>query len=571
MPFRFARASLLALPFLAGCGGTNPVMPTDLTAGAAAGEAACDDKALTDEAMTFVVDWQDGQRTALESAMGKGVAVVKYACAGVKVLPACRVSADYAYAGATRRKKVVKMHDAVQAQAEFGGRHVGAAFKGQFAQGRSLAMAYTTVGANATTLAEVNTSMLTGRCKGATHFVYEASVGAFAVATASKGAASAFGAVFGQGAASAATSGAKSSVTREGTLEACEATTKRDITPAAGCEANVRLSLIPVETAPANAAPVPAKLAGVPDLRGCPSGFALVDGACMTQAKLATASPALKAKQLCDKNAFGQCLERCVGGEMGSCGRLGLIFLEGDRLKRADSTYSEAAFKNQAANLKGPLAQACLAGEANACVAAGYVAGLVGYPGKDAPESWKTPGAAKFHRAVMALDVEGCRGGEGVACEQMIASLNLPDELQSMPIKAMLPILKQGCARSSYACLSLGGLYAHNDGTKYWSQAADAVSQDAAAARAAFTRACDGGLADGCWALGLMHMPEDDVTSKAMDAGVDRGTLSTVSSMAALGKDHTDAARGLELLARACALGEAAFIRAPREVACAIK
>lgn len=560
---------LMALPLLAGCGGTNPVQPKDMTAGMAAGEG-CDATALADEAMTFVVDWKDGQRAAIESAMQKGVAVVKYSCEGVKVLSTCRVRGDYQYAGSSIRRKVINMKDAVQAQAQFGGRHVGASFQGQFAQNRSIDMAYLTVGAESTTVSEANTAMLTGRCAGGTHFVYEAQVGAFAVATTSKGSASAFVEVFGQGSGGGSTAAGKDAVTNDGDLKACDSAKKRDTESVDGCSAAVRLSLIPIDQVAAGAAPVAFAKAGVPDLRTCPAGFDMIDDACVEKAVVAKA-PAMQAKALCAKNNYMQCFERCVGGEAGSCGRLGLIFLEGDMLKRGDSTFDAAHFKANAARLKGPLASGCTDGEANACVAAGRASATVGYVGQDAKESWKTPGAAAFQREVQALDVEGCLGGEGVACEQMIASINLPSELQSMTIAQMLPVLKVGCAKSAYACLTVGGLYTHNDGTKFWSEAMDAVQKDAAVARTAFTRACDGGLADGCWALGLMYIPEDDATSMAMALDVDRGTLSTMAAFGAMGKGQHDMAKGKALIKRACDLGEKAFVRAPREVACAIK
>lgn len=560
---------ILALPLLIGCGGTNPVQPKDMTAGMAAGEA-CDPTALSDETMTFVVDWQDGQRAAIESAMRKGVAVVKYSCEGVKVLTSCRVRGDYQYAGTSTRRKVINMKDAVAAQAQFGGRVVGAAFQGEFAQNRSLDMAYLTVGAESTTVAEANTAMLTGRCKGATHFVYEAQVGAFAVSTNSAGSASAFVEVFGQGSGGASTSAGKGSVTRDGDIKACESASKRDVESTDGCSAAVRLSLIPIDKAAAGSAPPAFQKAGVPDLRTCPANFEMVDDACVSKAAVA-AAPAMQAKALCAKNDYMQCFDRCVGGEAGSCGRLGLIFLQSDALKRSDSSFDAAHFKANAAKIKAPLAGACTDGEPNACVAAGRAAAHVGYVGQDAEESFKTPGAAAFHREILALDVEGCVGGEGVACEQMVASINLPGELQSMTIAQMLPILKAGCAKSAYACLTLGGLYSHNDGTKFWSEAMDAVQKDAAVARKAFSRACDGGLADGCWALGLMHMPESDATDIGMKLDVDRGTLSSMGAFATLGEGQHDAAKGKALLKRACDLGEDAFIRAPREVACAIK
>lgn len=556
--------AVACLPLLAACGGANPVLPGAMTAGGAAGEA-CDPAALKDEAMTFVVDWQDSQRAAVESAMGKGVAVVKYACDGMKVLSSCRVRGDYKYAGASIRKKLISMQDAIQAQAQFGGRMLGAAFAGAFAQARTLHLAYMTVGAEGTTVAAAHTGMLTGRCTGATHFVYEAQVGAFAVETTESGEASALAQVFGQGSASGATAAQKASMTADGDLAACTGASKQDTEQVEGCAARVRLALIPIDPAPAGAAPVAFRKAGVPDLQRCPGDFALVDGICVAQS-----APEAKTSATCAPNDFAGCMTRCLADDVASCGRFGLIMLEKEWLKRADSTWDAAQFKAQAKALSEPLKMACLTGEPNACVAAGQTLAIIGYPGQDSDESWKTPGAIAMHKQLDSLNTAGCQGGEGVACEQLIASINLPETLQSMSVAQMLPVLEQGCAKSAYACLSLGGLHAHNDGVQSWAQAVDAVQLDPGVARMAFTRACDGGLADGCWALGLMHFPEDDITSLAMQREVDRGTLSTVGAFARLGKGRHDVAQGKALLKRACDLGEAAFVRAPREEACAL-
>ena len=566
MSLRFAHLSLLAAPFLIGCGGTNPVQPKDMTAGMAAGEA-CDPTTLADEAMTFVVDWQDGQRAAIDSAMRKGVAVVKYSCDGVKVLTSCRVRGDYQYAGTSTRRKVINMKDAVQAQAQFGGRMVGAAFQGEFAQNRSLDMAYLTVGAESTTVTQANTAMLTGRCKGATHFVYEAQVGAFAVSTNSAGSASAFVEVFGQGSGGGSTSAGKGAVTRDGDIKACESASKRDVESVDGCAAAVRLSLIPIDKVAAGAAPPAYLAAGVPDVRACPAGFDMIDDACVAKAIVA-AAPAMQAKALCEKGNYMQCFERCAGGEAGSCGRLGLTYLDKFYLKHKTSTFDGAHFDANAAQVKDALGSACQTGEPNACMAAGAALGGFDDSGE---EWWKTPAAAAFYSASQALLVEGCLGGEGVSCSQMLAIINVPKELQSMTIAQMVPVLKVGCSKSAYACLDLGGLYSHNTGTTWWAEAQDAVKVDVAIARRAFTRACDGGLADGCWALGLMHIPEDDAVDLARELDVDRGTLSTMGAFAVMGKGQHDMAKGKALLKRACDLGEKAWVRAPREVACAIK
>lgn len=76
------RSTLVLVPFfLTACaGGANVVRPQEDTAQAAIGEHKCDPKHAAGDSEPFVVDWSDKDRSALESAMSRGVAVVKYSC-----------------------------------------------------------------------------------------------------------------------------------------------------------------------------------------------------------------------------------------------------------------------------------------------------------------------------------------------------------------------------------------------------------------------------------------------------------------------------------------------------------
>lgn len=552
---------VLAAPalFLAACGGTSPIQPKDLTAGAAIGETLkCDDATLASEAMTFVVDWQDGQRAALESAMGKGVAVVRYTCEGVQVLPACRVSGDYGYAGATRRKKMIDMDDAVSAQVQLGGRLVGASFEGQFAQGRSLSLAYTTVGANATTVTSVERGLLTGRCDGATHFVYEAEVGAFAVGTRSKGEAAAFAEVFAYGSAQAATASSKSTLTSDGDLPACDKATKRDLEPADDCGAIVRVSLLPIGGEGASAK------AGVPDLRGCPAGYVFADEECVPRAGATSF--------LCAKGDYHQCFEQCAQGHPGSCGRLGLVVIQGEEDVRADTgSFDLVHWEANGGQVADYLKRACLeGGEANACVPAktayGYADDLR-YDERDPP-----PDVQKQRQAqALELFEAGCRGGEGFACREL-ADVLLNDRLPSFAPDRMLGIAAQACSRSPVACALLGNLNANAYGSLKWKSLVGKVPVNVAAARAAYERACDGGLADGCYGLGFMHLPPAETAAimqrliaeeKATD-----GEAEGAAHYSSLGAGLHDAAKAKAWLKRACALGEAGTLDADNEIAC---
>ena len=49
----------------------------------------CEEDGVPGDHSPLVVHWPDTQRAALESAMTRGVAVIKYTCEGVEVLPGC--------------------------------------------------------------------------------------------------------------------------------------------------------------------------------------------------------------------------------------------------------------------------------------------------------------------------------------------------------------------------------------------------------------------------------------------------------------------------------------------------
>jgi uncharacterized protein len=545
---RLVRAALMAMPFLTACGGgANPVQPTDLTAGTAAG-IKCDAKDVAEEAMTFVVDWKDGQRSALESAMGKGIAVVKYSCDGAKVLPACRVTGDYGYAGNTRRKKVINMKDAIQAQAQFGGRYIGASFQGAFAQGRSLNMAYTTVGANSTTVSSVDKSMLTGRCKGATHFVYEAEVGAFAVATSSKGKASAFGEVFGQGSASGSTSSGKSAMTSDGMLKACAGASKRDVQATESCEAIVRISLLPIDASGGGSVN-----AGVVDLRSCPEGYVFANSECVPKAT--------KSVFLCDKENYTQCFDFCEKGDMGSCGRLGLVVIQNvEQFQTGVAGFDKAHWEKSGEKVKGNLVKACDGGEANACIGA-YRAWLnvdQAKYGKKMPKEMYAPRMVKLKNIMKA----GCRGGEGYACNTLVMS-------SSKGLKAdEFAAIQQGCSRSPAACWVAGNLHA-----KMTELGKDTfnpgITANGAAASESYQRACDGGVADGCYALGFMHLSAADARGVMSDPSLVLG-MDGLVSLGALGTAH-DKAKAMGYFKRACTLGKSAFLARLHQDPCDFK
>ena len=337
-----------ALSVLAGCGGGG-LKPEALGAGEAIGEAfKCTPAKLKGDLTPFTVDWNDGERTALESAMRKGVAVVAMTCEGPKVLRACQVAGDYRYNGVSKKTKLVQMKDLLTVAANFGGVLSTAAFRGEMSRGRSLNLAYVLVGNQATSVNDVQPVQLAGRCEGATHFVFEAQLGAFVLETAEAGKAEAsVDSLFGN--AHAKDESSKSTRTTDGDPKNCDIASRKDAEPVDGCSALMRVELMAIRGAPdggvkvtgaaAMASSGEALLAQGGTTRtalGCPAGLAYVDGVCET--------PKPSAPALCSYDQPEACLKACEAGSVESCDRWGFAQLQTwDALRRTWYVFDESA------------------------------------------------------------------------------------------------------------------------------------------------------------------------------------------------------------------------------------
>jgi hypothetical protein len=445
-----------------GCGGGlgSAVRPADIAAKDAVG-SACKADAKSGQATPFIADWEDGDRASLEAAMKKGVAVVNYSCEGVKVLSACRAKGDYKYAAVSRKERVVEMKDAQSVAANLSIPTVPASFKSDMSQGRSLNLAYVMTGVRSTAVAKLTKADLEGACDGATHFIYDSSVGAFAMGTASEGSMRVAADVFKVGGAEAKGGGSKTAQVSDGDISACKSSTADDEKPVSGCEALVRLTLIPIGDANRVVRP------GAVDARGCEPGFVYSGDACTKAGDAKTF--------LCDANNFRQCVEQCQKGDDGSCGRVGTYFIEAysnvDVKSRLTDEESDFMEKNKASWLPRFIA-ACDAGEANACTAA----------------SWSTAGD-KAKKAVFRE--KACLGGEGWACDDLEGVLTLDRYTK---------VLRTSCDRGApLACTFLGELFLglRQEGPVRIPSALEA-----------FERGCTGGSFRACGSLAALTSEE---------------------------------------------------------------
>lgn len=484
-------ASLLALSLSACASSANLARPAEDTAAAAVGERKCDPKRVNGESTPYAVDWSDDSRAGLESAMARGIAVVRSSCDGVEVLKACSVAGEYAYRGVSRKTKVIKMKDESSISANLGPATLPVSVSADLKQGKSLDLAYVFVGSDATTVGSVSRDMLKGRCEGATHFVYQASVGAFALGTSAAGEARAAAEVFGYGKAGGSGASNRSTETTDGDLKACEAASDGARSKTEGCKALFQVQLYPIDDRP-QATPLVAR-----DARSCPPGFTFSDGACVASSE-ARAS-------LCERGDLEGCKAQCLAGSNESCGRFSAAVIERNfswQMNVAHDKQSVVAGLLEG-TMQKPLRQACDAGERAACTMAAY-AHLADLGSSDfLPEKAEVPGFVE-------LVTRGCRAGETVACNWVIQTygdgLFAKEGAASIPrdLDRLVDIAGLGCDRgSAMTCLLLSG--------EYWVYITRGIDPTERAKRALTyaRRACTGGIPEACAIAGTLLQSKD--------------------------------------------------------------
>ena len=186
-PKRTLLTSCLAALSLVSVLGLTHCTPGSALSGAARAPGVpgegCDPKALDEVSSPLSIDWPSNARSDLEAAMHDGVVVVSFTCDKVKVLPDCKVAGSYGYRAVTPREESVLIEGRDNIQASFGG--VSWAVGGNFERDAKLDLSYVLVGKQSTPRTSLHQDELEGGdfCKGATHFVKRADVGAFAYAT----------------------------------------------------------------------------------------------------------------------------------------------------------------------------------------------------------------------------------------------------------------------------------------------------------------------------------------------------------------------------------------------------
>lgn len=497
---------------LACASGAQVVRPKEGTAGDATGEKACDPKRVSGDSEPFAVDWSDTNRAALESSMQRGVAVVKYSCDGVEVLKGCSLAGDYAYRGMSKKTKLVQMKDMMSVAANFGPTTLPVAVAAELKQGKGLDLAYVMVGSESTTVQTVSRDMLKGRCDGATHFVYEANLGAFALDTSASGETKAAAQVLGQGGLKAEAGSSKATRTTDGDVAACEKATDEGRAKTEGCKAVVRVTLFAIAGDAKKTTSESTLVA--PDARTCPEGFSYVDGACEKAAKVPT----------CAVDDIDGCKTQCKAGSKESCGRLSAAVVK--RVYSPNFTVNGKANQTSASgwlkDVEAPLKDACNKGEGAACWGAAMSV-MANAPRTELvdflPEDDELP-------TVVPLIERGCKQGDAVSCYYVMSIYGdgMYKKEAKNPIprdqRKMIDIVGLACDRgSATACLMLSGQVFNDD-----------INFKDPAERAKLTlkyaqRGCTGGQMIGCAVAGAIQSDPDTCKSvfAAHRSGLSKG------------------------------------------------
>jgi len=447
-PTNLAAAVVIGLTTVS-CGGKvgEAVRPNDITGSAALGAATCAGSKL---AKPYVVDIAPALRVELETSMKRGVVVVAYDCKNLRILPKCKVHGSYDYAGVPMKEQLVEManQDELNVNIPFSAGKLGAELK----SGNSINLALVFIGQRATTLERLDHEEVTGpSCEGATHFIADAALGAFAMGQSTAGKAGASGELFGTIGASGSSSSTRKAMTTDGSLEACKTSDPDAPKPPAQCQSPILVTLQPLDGVPK---PVPPPGDGKSSATAsalidpCPTGFALSKGKC-------TKAP--DAPKACAPNS-PSCKDECAKGSSESC-------------------YNYATFAAPRAERATYYKKACDGGTPDGC--AWYGRAL-----------WDSNAKSAANNELIEVVRKGCTQGGAESCSALGDFLDSRESGPSANHKAGLKSWERGCALGDWVgCSSAAAYYRAFE------------PSDPARVTALYERACTGSTEGSCGLL----------------------------------------------------------------------
>jgi uncharacterized protein len=406
----------------------------------------------------LVVDWSSGAQVDLGVAMKTGIALVSYDCKTIQLVKDCKATGAYAFTSVPSLiQESVKIRDADEAQASlpFSGAKIGAGI----ARGSSIDIALAYVGKRSAQNEAVAQTELSGAgCSKVTHFVRRATVGAYVMATGTRGEVRAAAEIFGAG-ASAASSSKKDRLASGGDVAACKSVKDADAQPPSGCGAVLRLELQALSERAPNVDPK------APLANTCPDGFVMGNaGSCIKKSD--------DASYVCDMTDPDECKQQCKKNNAGSCFNAGTIAAghEPDPVTRA--LFKKACDGNvplgclqwgkYAEGAEWPAAEAayrkgCMLGNPKSCK-------LMAFYVHNSPMKTTLKDRLSFYEKACDLgDWEGCQN----AVELLFNGRNDDTDTLAPNPAAGLKILNRWCDSNwGLACGQLMGLY--EDGRLLW-------------------------------------------------------------------------------------------------------
>ena len=492
----------------------DAVRPNASSASAALGEpsrgegGACRD--VTEGGRPLVVDWRPEQRGDLEVAMTQGIAVMAYDCRRMELLPDCLAEGSYGFKGIVIKQQVIRLQDEdeIRANLPLSGGAIAVQIKGDLERGATLDLATALVGNRTGSRLTVLRSDLRGLCRGATHFVRGANVGAFVMQSGERAAIATAATLF-SASAGAASNSSRIARIEDGRIEACKETSTDATTPPRDCGAIVRIHLLPIsnEAVPPSSA---VSLAVKSDTT-CPEGLVLREGKCtkpaVAEAHECRADDAVDCRTQCDKGQAASCarLARLIKwGKIGvpdpakvvqlfdracwadhgdACSDLGIAYIQGQGVT-ADALQASRLFE-----------RACQLGEANGCF---NLANLY-FDGQGVP---------KDHARAFALYEQACNAGKPAGCINVGTMCDDGDGTAVDAVKAFR-LFKKACeGDAAIGCTNLAYMYAHGN----------SVAEDQATALALYEKACSLADARGCEYAGSRYLTGQGVASDPQKA-----------------------------------------------------
>ena len=250
--------------------------PPPPSAGEAMRELECQEG--QSHAEPLVVDWGSDDRADLEVAMRDGVVVAAYDCNSFRVLERCKARGGYRFAGVSRKEDVVQIagRDELHANLPLGKAELSAVID----RGATIEVALVTVGKQRTSAFQVARTDLEGDCAGASHFVSSALVGAFAMGTGTRGEVGTVAQLFSVANVGGSSTNERTSLNRDGDLQACAGANPNDPAPPAQCQSILRVELVALVDTPPMQIPGGALPPPEPVPQVCPDGFVLQGSKC---------------------------------------------------------------------------------------------------------------------------------------------------------------------------------------------------------------------------------------------------------------------------------------------------